>query len=48
MWQKNVLNQVKRVFLASAQAVKLVDNDALDRAGADFLHQLGNGRPCQV
>ena len=34
--------------VAAGDVLFTIKNDALDRAGADFLHQLGNGRPCQV
>ena len=46
--RENVLDQVKRVLLAAAQAVELVDNDALDLAVSDAVDELRHGRARQV
>ena len=46
--RENVLDQVKRVLLAAAQAVELVDDHALDFAAADAVDELCHGRARQV
>ena len=46
--QEHVLDQVERILLAAAQAVKLVDHHPLDRAAPDRFDQLGHRRAGQV
>ena len=48
MRQEHILNEVKRILLAAAQTVKLIDHNALDRPAADRLNQLGDRRARQV